>query len=101
MRRERSTTSIALRVITITRSSFTQLLSRWKGNELTVHDASQAVVQTAWTLAQVFGIEEKQVHVTSPYVGGGFGSKTLWHHHHAGCRGRESWPDDRSTDFVT
>ena len=53
----------------------------WKGSELTVHDASQAVVQTAWTLAQVFGIEEKQVHVTSPYVGGGFGSKTLWHHH--------------------
>lgn len=53
----------------------------WKGNELVVHDASQAVVQTAWTLAQVFGLEEKQVHVTSPYVGGGFGSKTLWHHH--------------------
>lgn len=53
----------------------------WKGSELTVHDASQAVVQTAWTLAQVFGIEERQVHVTSPFVGGGFGSKTLWHHH--------------------
>jgi xanthine dehydrogenase YagR molybdenum-binding subunit len=53
----------------------------WKGNELSVHDASQAVVQTAWTLAHVFDIEEKQVHVTSPYVGGGFGSKTLWHHH--------------------
>jgi xanthine dehydrogenase YagR molybdenum-binding subunit len=53
----------------------------WKGSELTVHDASQAVVQTAWTLAQVFGLDEKQVHVTSPYVGGGFGSKTLWHHH--------------------
>src|SRR3569833_1293276 len=53
----------------------------WKGDELTVHDSSQAVVQTAWTLAYVFGIEEKQVHITSPYVGGGFGSKTLWHHH--------------------
>ena len=53
----------------------------WKGEELLIHDASQAVVQTAWTLAQVFGMEEKQVHVTSPYVGGGFGSKTLWHHH--------------------
>jgi xanthine dehydrogenase YagR molybdenum-binding subunit len=53
----------------------------WNGDDLTVHDASQAVVQTAWTLAQVFGIEEKQVHVTSPYVGGGFGCKTLWHHH--------------------
>ena len=49
--------------------------------DLFVHDASQAVVQTAWTLAQVFGIKEEQVHVTSPYVGGGFGGKTLWHHH--------------------
>ena len=53
----------------------------WDGDELTVHDASQAVVHTAWSLAQVFGIEEEQVHVTSPYVGGGFGSKTLWGHH--------------------
>jgi len=53
----------------------------WKDGELFVHDASQAVVQTAWTLAQVFGLREEQVHVTSPYVGGGFGSKTVWHHH--------------------
>ena len=35
---------------------------------------------TAWSLAQVFGIDEEQVHVTSPYVGGGFGGKTLWQH---------------------
>ena len=53
----------------------------WTGDELAIHDASQAVVQTAWSLAQVFGIKEEQVHVTSPYVGGGFGSKTLWDHH--------------------
>ena len=52
----------------------------WNGDELTVHDASQCVVQTAWTLAEVFGVTEQQVHVTSPYVGGGFGSKTLWDH---------------------
>ena len=52
----------------------------WNGGELVVHDASQAVVHTAWSLAQVFGIDEKQVRVTSPYVGGGFGSKTLWQH---------------------
>jgi xanthine dehydrogenase YagR molybdenum-binding subunit len=51
------------------------------GGELFIHDASQAVVQSAWTLAQVFGIKEEQVHVSSPYVGGGFGGKTLWHHH--------------------
>jgi xanthine dehydrogenase YagR molybdenum-binding subunit len=49
--------------------------------ELFIHDASQAVAQSAWTMAQVFGIKEEQVHVTSPYVGGGFGGKTLWHHH--------------------
>ncbi len=53
----------------------------WQGGELRVHDASQCVSHTAWSLAQAFGIEEKQVRVTSPFVGGGFGSKTLWHHH--------------------
>lgn len=52
----------------------------WHGDELRVHDASQAVAHTAWSLAQVFGIEEQQVRVTSPFVGGGFGSKTLWRH---------------------
>lgn len=51
------------------------------GGELFIHDASQAVVQAAWTLAQVFGIKEEQVHISSPYVGGGFGGKTLWSHH--------------------
>jgi xanthine dehydrogenase YagR molybdenum-binding subunit len=53
----------------------------WEDDNLFVHDASQAVVQSAWTLAHVFGLEEKHVHITSPYVGGGFGGKTLWHHH--------------------
>ena len=52
----------------------------WNGDDLVVHDASQAVVHTAWSLATVFGLDQKQVHVTSPYVGGGFGSKTLWQH---------------------
>ncbi len=52
----------------------------WHGDDLAIHDATQAVAHTAWSLAQVFGIEETQVHVTSLYVGGGFGSKTLWQH---------------------
>jgi xanthine dehydrogenase YagR molybdenum-binding subunit len=52
----------------------------WAGDELTLHDASQGVAHMAWTLAEIFGIKEEQVHVTSPYVGGGFGSKTLWQH---------------------
>ncbi len=53
----------------------------WDGDELLVHDASQCVSHVAWSLAQVFGLDEKQVHVTSPFVGGGFGGKTLWQHH--------------------
>jgi xanthine dehydrogenase YagR molybdenum-binding subunit len=52
----------------------------WDGDNLRVHDASQAVAHTAWSLAQIFGIDEKQVHVTSPFVGGGFGGKALWQH---------------------
>lgn len=52
----------------------------WEGDALRIHDTVQGVAHEAWTLAQVFGIDEEQVHVTSPYVGGGFGSKTLWQH---------------------
>ncbi|MFM0642828.1 xanthine dehydrogenase family protein molybdopterin-binding subunit [Paraburkholderia bryophila] len=52
----------------------------WQGDTLRIHDTVQAVAHEAWTLAHVFGIDEKKVHVTSPYVGGGFGSKTVWQH---------------------
>jgi xanthine dehydrogenase YagR molybdenum-binding subunit len=57
----------------------------WDGDELIVHDASQGVKLHAWTLAEVFGIDESQVHLTSLYVGGGFGGKTLWSHHLLGA----------------
>ena len=39
----------------------------------------------SWSLAQIFGLDEKQVRVTSPYVGGGFGSKTLWQYQTLGA----------------
>ena len=53
----------------------------WRDGELYIHDASQCVSHTAWSLTGAFGLKETQVHVTSPFVGGGFGSKTLWQHH--------------------
>ncbi|MDB5708503.1 MAG: dehydrogenase [Sphingomonas bacterium] len=53
----------------------------WAGDRLTVHDANQGVNGAAQTLAQVFGLKPDQVRVVSPYVGGGFGGKTLWSHH--------------------
>jgi len=52
----------------------------WNGDTLMIHDASQMVTQQAQTLADVFGLETEQVRLTSPYVGGGFGSKGLWDH---------------------
>jgi xanthine dehydrogenase YagR molybdenum-binding subunit len=52
----------------------------WEDGSLLVHDASQLVNASAWTLAQVFGLDEAQVRVLSPYVGGGFGGKCLWDH---------------------
>jgi xanthine dehydrogenase YagR molybdenum-binding subunit len=53
---------------------------QWTGDKLRIHDTVQAVAHEAWSIAQVFGIDEQDVHVTSPYVGGGFGSKTVWQH---------------------
>ena len=57
----------------------------WDGDELIVHDATQGVTHMAWSLADIFGLEEEQVHVTSPFVGGAFGAKTLWQHHVLGA----------------
>ena len=52
----------------------------WQGDTLRIHDTSQMVTAEAATIAGVFGIQAAQVHITSPYVGGGFGSKGLWDH---------------------
>ena len=52
----------------------------WEGDTLRIHEASQAVAHEAWTIAEVFSLKEEQVRVTSPFVGGGFGSKLLWQH---------------------
>ncbi len=52
----------------------------WDGDRLMVHDSTQGVAHTAWSYAYAFGIDEGQVHVSSPFVGGGFGGKGMWHH---------------------
>jgi xanthine dehydrogenase YagR molybdenum-binding subunit len=52
----------------------------WVDGGLVVHDASQMVTQQAQTIADVFDLDTDQVRLTSPYVGGGFGSKGLWDH---------------------
>ncbi len=52
----------------------------WIDGTLVIHDASQMVTQQAQTMADIFGLKTEQIRLTSPYVGGGFGSKGLWHH---------------------
>jgi xanthine dehydrogenase YagR molybdenum-binding subunit len=52
----------------------------WDGDALTVHDATQMLGGTQWTLAKIFGIDEANVRILSPFVGGGFGGKGLWSH---------------------
>jgi xanthine dehydrogenase YagR molybdenum-binding subunit len=39
----------------------------------------------AWSLADIFDLEEDQVHVTASFVGGAFGGKTMWQHHVLGA----------------
>jgi xanthine dehydrogenase YagR molybdenum-binding subunit len=57
----------------------------WDGDHLRMHDASQLLDLTAGQLADIFGIDPQNVHVTSPYVGGGFGGKCLWDHQILAC----------------
>ncbi len=52
----------------------------WDDDKLVVHDASQMLHATQWTLAGIFGIKEENIRILSPFVGGGFGGKGLWSH---------------------
>ncbi|WP_028965134.1 xanthine dehydrogenase family protein molybdopterin-binding subunit [Sphingomonas phyllosphaerae] len=52
----------------------------WVDGGLVIHDASQMVSQQAESIGAVFGLAADKVRLTSPYVGGGFGSKGLWDH---------------------
>ena len=52
-------------------------LASWKDGKLTVWTSNQMIDWAKRDLSEAFGIPRESVHVMSPYVGGGFGSK-LW-----------------------
>ncbi len=57
------------------------LTTAWdEEGSLVVHTCSQMLGGTRHNLSEVFGLEEEQIRVLSPFVGGGFGGKTLWSH---------------------
>ncbi len=56
-------------------------VAQWDGDRLTLHDATQYVSGAKQTVAKTLGIDAGNVHVISPFVGGGFGCKgSVWSH---------------------
>jgi xanthine dehydrogenase YagR molybdenum-binding subunit len=50
-------------------------IAAWNGNHLTVWSTTQGIAGTRATMAAMFDIDESNVQVNCPYVGGGFGCK--------------------------
>jgi xanthine dehydrogenase YagR molybdenum-binding subunit len=56
-------------------------IAQWDGDHLTLHDKTQWVDNDRKEIAAVLGIEEAQIRVVSPFVGGAFGSALrTWPH---------------------
>ncbi|MEM9012492.1 MAG: xanthine dehydrogenase family protein molybdopterin-binding subunit [Pseudomonadota bacterium] len=56
-------------------------LAEWRGDRLTLHDASQGVHIRQGAIAAAFGLPRENVRVISKFVGGGFGGKgRAWPH---------------------
>ncbi len=56
-------------------------IAKWDGDHLSIHDATQHISGVQETLAKMFAIPKENVHVTSLFVGGGFGCKgQVWSH---------------------
>jgi xanthine dehydrogenase YagR molybdenum-binding subunit len=54
-------------------------IARWDGDSLTLWDANQGPHNLVRDLTTGFGIDQGQLRVISPYVGGAFGSKAFTH----------------------
>jgi xanthine dehydrogenase YagR molybdenum-binding subunit len=56
-------------------------IASWEGERLTLHDSTQYVTGVCQTVSKTLGIDESNVQVHSPFVGGGFGCKgSVWSH---------------------
>ena len=50
-------------------------VAQWDGETLTIHMAIQIIASAVSAFANTLGIDEENVHIVSPFTGGGFGSK--------------------------
>jgi isoquinoline 1-oxidoreductase len=53
-------------------------VAEWEGDRLTVWAGTQRPFGIRGELAMLFGIDEANVHVIAPEIGGGFGSKSIY-----------------------
>lgn len=56
-------------------------LAWWEGDQLTVHDSVQGISFVRMVMSTMFDVPADHVHVSSPFVGGGFGCKGFVHPH--------------------
>ena len=53
------------------------IVAAWDGDALSIDTPSQGLVMAQGRIAGLFGIAPGKIHIRSPYLGGGFGSKGL------------------------
>src|SRR6202042_3664527 len=51
------------------------IVAAWDGDTLSVDTPSQGLVMAQGRVAGLFGISPEKIHIRSPFLGGGFGSK--------------------------
>jgi xanthine dehydrogenase YagR molybdenum-binding subunit len=53
------------------------IVAAWDGDTLSIDTPSQGLAMAQGRLAGIFGISPEKIHIRSPFLGGGFGSKGL------------------------
>jgi xanthine dehydrogenase YagR molybdenum-binding subunit len=53
------------------------IVAAWNGDSLQIDTPSQGMAMAVGRIAGLFGIAPENIHIRSPYLGGGFGSKGL------------------------
>ena len=53
------------------------IVAAWDGDKLSIDTPSQGMAMATMRIAGLFGIAPEGIHIRSPYLGGGFGSKGL------------------------
>jgi xanthine dehydrogenase YagR molybdenum-binding subunit len=51
------------------------IVAAWDGDALSIDTPTQALVMAVGRIAGLFGISPEKIHIRSPFLGGGFGSK--------------------------